>query len=105
MAAEEWVMVVYPTTDPAAVLHRALDGEPPESSLTLYLVTFDPDGNNGMGAETFTTDLAQAKRYAGFMEVMEEWKRPSTVRPLRDDGKPNRPLTAYSINPRKVTTA
>jgi hypothetical protein len=30
--------------------------------------------------------------------AMEVWTRQSRVRPLRPDGKPNRPLTAYTIS-------
>ena len=37
-----------------------------------------------------------------FQDVMDCWKTRSLVAPLRDDGKPNRPLTAYSIEPVEI---
>ena len=36
-------------------------------------------------------------KFADMSEAFECWKRQSTVCPLRADGKPNRPLTAFSI--------
>jgi hypothetical protein len=98
-AQETWVMVVYPSTDPVELLAHALDGKPREEA---YLLAFDPDGSRGLGDIVLTTDIARAKRFPGFLAVMEEWRRSSTVVPLRDDGKPNRPLTAFSIHPKKV---
>ncbi len=62
-----------------------------------YLQDFDPDAMDGAGVAHWTSDKALAKRYADTAAAMTEWKRPSTIKPLRPDGKPNRPLTAYSI--------
>lgn len=67
-----------------------------------YLESSDPDANDGMGAETWTDDPDKAKRFAGFMDAMDCWKAQSRVRPFRDDGKPNRPLTAYSVQPQRI---
>jgi hypothetical protein len=67
-----------------------------------YLEWSDPDADYGMGDERWTNDLANAKRFKTFVEAMECWKAQSTVRPLRSDGKPNRPLTAYSVSPEYV---
>lgn len=36
--------------------------------------------------------------------AMECWKTQSTVQPLRDDGQPNRPLTAYNVVIEKVSS-
>jgi hypothetical protein len=36
-------------------------------------------------------------RFADLAAAVACWKRQSTVRPLRPDGKPNRPLTAFTI--------
>jgi hypothetical protein len=67
-----------------------------------FLVSFDPDGNDGHGTVRLTDNIDHAKRFDSFAAVLEEWKRQSTARPIRDDGKPNRPLTAWSIQPRRL---
>jgi len=67
-----------------------------------YLEWSDPDANNGMGAERWTSDPAKAKRFLTFEAALACWKAQSTVRPWRDDGRPNRPLTAYSVTPERL---
>lgn len=62
-----------------------------------YLETYDPDAMGGYGAVTWTRDLQKAKLFAGMAEAMQEWMRTSTARPVRVDGRPNRPLSAYTI--------
>jgi hypothetical protein len=68
-----------------------------------YLEFSDPDAKFGFGDERWTDDLAKAKRFASFREAMECWKAQSSVRPYRPDGKPNRPLTAFSVMPERIT--
>jgi hypothetical protein len=67
-----------------------------------YLEWSDPDANKGMGAERWTASLERAKRFATFAEAMECWKAQSSVRPFRGDGKPNRPMTAYSVQAERI---
>jgi hypothetical protein len=67
-----------------------------------YLQWSDPDANDGFGNDWWTTDLAKAKRFATFTDAMECWKAQSSIRPFRDDGRPNRPMTAYSVTPEKI---
>ena len=62
-----------------------------------YLEWSDPDANRGMGAECWTDDRKKAQRFATVNEALACWKAQSLVRPIRPDGRPNRPLTAYSI--------
>jgi hypothetical protein len=62
-----------------------------------YLAAFDPDAMDGYGAVAWTADRSAALRFADFAEAYETWRRRSTVRPLRPDGQPNRPLTAYTV--------
>lgn len=96
--SEQWVMEVLITgkADANAVLQSILAKKPIPIA---YLQSFDPDGNAGYGEIILTGDIDDAQRFASFLDVMEEWKRQSRTVPLRDDGKPNRPLTAYSIHP------
>jgi len=62
-----------------------------------YLEWADPDANNGIGADRWTTDIDKAKKFATFADAVECWRAQSTVNPVRPDGKPNRPMTAWSI--------
>ena len=63
----------------------------------MYLHSADFDANGGIGDMAFTSDPARAMRFASSDEVLELWHTQSTVLPLRPDGKPNRPLTALTI--------
>jgi hypothetical protein len=67
-----------------------------------YLATFDVNAHGGRGEATFTPDIKRAMRFADGGEAMRAWRMRSTVRPLRDDGKPNRPLTAYTVETENV---
>lgn len=71
-------------------------------SIICYLRTYDPDACKGFGYVEFTSRISEAKKFDSARAVLEEWNRQSTVRPLRDDGKPNKPLTAYTISPAEV---
>ena len=62
-----------------------------------YVATYDPDAFDGLGHATFTEDPYLAATFASFERALEFWQAQSKVRPLRDDGKPNRPLTALSV--------
>jgi hypothetical protein len=67
-----------------------------------YLEWSDPDANDGLGDDRWTDDPAKAKRFKSFAAAALCWKAQSTVRPLRDDGEPNRPMTAYSVTIEKI---
>jgi hypothetical protein len=67
-----------------------------------YLEWSDPDARNGMGDDGWTPDLNRAQRFATFSDAMECWKAQSSVRPFRPDGRPNRPMTAYSVMPQRI---
>jgi hypothetical protein len=62
-----------------------------------YLQWFDAEMHDGRGEAQFTPDLAKAKLFKDFDEAMEFWRTRSKTRPYRDDGAPNRPLTAFNI--------
>lgn len=58
----------------------------------------DPDGRP-IGAHIVVTEtVAGAKRYATTADALEEWRTVNPAEPWRLDAKPNRPLTAFSIN-------
>jgi hypothetical protein len=69
-----------------------------------YVVEYDPTyvepGVPYYGGKLVTTpDLAKAKRFTDAIEATKLWRASYGTRP---DGKPNRPLTAYTVEIKKV---
>jgi len=62
-----------------------------------FLESFDHDACNGHGYATFTDRVNHAKRFADHAEALAFWNKQSAVRPLRPDGRPNKPLTALTV--------
>jgi hypothetical protein len=66
-----------------------------------YLEAFDPyfpdPTGKGLGLMLTTPDIKAAKRFPSILEAAEYWKQQSPVVPFRDDGLPNRPLTAFTV--------
>lgn len=62
-----------------------------------YLASYDPDAHAGQGLASWTEAPAQAMQWPTFNEAFRTWRQQSATRPLRDDGKANRPLTAYTV--------
>jgi hypothetical protein len=69
-------------------------GEPDKR---VWLKAYDASTPDGRGKITTTTVQAEALRFDDLPAAFECWKTTSTTVPLRDDGKPNRPLTAFTI--------
>lgn len=63
-----------------------------------YLTKYDPDFRSGRGFVDGSDKIGDAIFFADKKEAMEFWKQPSKTHPIRStDGKPNRPLTAYTV--------
>ena len=69
---------------------------------TAWLKSFDANARQGRGAIRTTKHRQEAQRFKSFEAVMACWKTESTVAPFRPDEKPNRPLTAFTIQPIEV---
>lgn len=67
-----------------------------------YLEAFDFEHGDGVGWGEFTSDPVKAKRFDDTVAAMTFWKIVPTCRPLREDGKPNRPLTALCVEIREI---
>lgn len=74
-----------------------------------YLLDYDPgrDGADPNGlpmlAHVVTTpNPGEAKRYHDLAAVHAEWTRVDPRQPVRSDGRPNRPLTAFTISTERV---
>jgi hypothetical protein len=79
-----------------AIGHAQID--PPE-----WVVAFEPDSSQTdpptypTGTTDSDPDPGKAKRFLSFAEAAEFWKTQSKTVPYRPDGKPNRPLTAFTV--------
>lgn len=62
-----------------------------------YLASYDPDANNGQGDAAWTADPAMALVFTSVEAACECYRAVPVNRPVRPDGKPNRPLTAFAI--------
>lgn len=62
-----------------------------------YLASYDVDAHDGQGSAQWTDSIEEALRFADGAAAMAAWRSQSTLRPLRDDGQPNRPLTTFTI--------
>jgi hypothetical protein len=67
-----------------------------------YLADYTPDGYDGLGDAVMTPRKRQAKRYPTMIDATEHWRSVSKTHPVRRDGKPNRPLTAFTIEIEQV---
>lgn len=74
----------------------------PEELTGQYLESFDHDGADGFGYGIFTDDPSKAMKFTDAKSALDFWKKKSMVRPLRADGRPNRPLTASTITLEQV---
>lgn len=82
------------------VLMRCVEliGAPEQPDKGKWLMSFDPNGNDGFGAIVWTDMKEAAKVFDSTSDALEFWAQRSTVRPDRDDGRPNKPLTAYTVS-------
>lgn len=62
-----------------------------------YLKAFDVDAHEGRGDATFTKNVAKAMRFKDVAEALAAYQMQSKLRPMRRDGRPNRPLTAFNM--------
>ena len=78
------------------VSHGLASGDK-DDSVGLYLESFDADAYQGRGYAAWTRDLNKAMKFAKPEDCHKIWRTISKTRRFRDDGKLNRPLTAYTI--------
>ena len=72
-----------------------------------WLVAYDPDGGPAhidypTGSFETDSDPAKALRFPDMVTAWKLWRTTSTRTPLRPDGRPNRPLTAFTIRVEKL---
>jgi hypothetical protein len=78
-----------------------LDGgaAPPDGA---YLEEADFEYAGGFGAAKWTEDVARALRFESMLDALVFWRTQSKTRPYRSDGRPNKPLTAYTVEIREL---
>lgn len=62
-----------------------------------YLKFYDPDGDGGAGTIVTSPNIDEAIKYTSAIEAGRARNLISTILPVRLDGKPNRPLSAWHI--------
>jgi hypothetical protein len=92
-ARKAWGLPPYPRRDTREVLIRILD----QPYAGKFVADYDPDGCSGRGRLSTTSDPTSALRFADVGPAMKCYRQQSTVAPLREDGRPNRPLTAFTV--------
>ena len=81
---------------------RVIGAQMPEGWMNVpesgrYLMDFDVAVHPGHGSFPSTPSIRRAKHFANAGDATKFWQTQSLVVPLRTDGLPNRPLTAYTI--------
>lgn len=87
------------------IVRPALDDGGEDVYLADWDVDWQPEGWESplpTGYAQFTANPDDAHVFASFEEAIGVWRQQSTRTPLRSDGRPNRPLTAYTIEVRPV---
>jgi hypothetical protein len=75
--------------------HALSDGAP--LPLPMFVVLCDVDACDGFGEIVLTNNPMSAQQFRDAQEALLYYTRVSRVRPTRDDGEPNRPLRAFTI--------
>lgn len=69
----------------------------------MYLMEYDPGRDGTLGGQPITAhilctqDKRKAMKFESLVELTETWKMTDPRNPVRYDGRPNRPLTAFTI--------
>lgn len=85
-------------TDFAIYVHEvASTGQP----INRWLKSYDADGHDGQGAVEFADTFAEAQHFGAIAKALELSMTVPKSRPVRMDGRPNRPLRAFTIEIRR----
>jgi hypothetical protein len=91
------VAAELPETAIRIVLISHADGRTDGVSVGAYLASYDPEGDAGNGVAVWTRDPAQAMTFPTGEAATACYRAVPPNRPLRPDGKPNHPLTTFSV--------
>jgi hypothetical protein len=86
-------MIVIRCIELTGVAGHPSNGSSPRG---LFLKAYDPEAFDGRGWAEWGT-LDEAMKFSTSGEAWMLWRGVSMTRPVRADGAPNRPLTAFTI--------
>lgn len=66
-----------------------------------WVKAYDPD--DGVARPTLTWDPDEALMFDDMDAAVTRWRAVDPLVPVRDDGKPNRPLTAFTVEFERLT--
>ena len=69
--------------------------DPPEGA---WLEAYDPEAFGGRGAAHWNMDPKRAMQFEDHAKAFALWRTVPRSKPRRPDGKPNRPLTAFTVS-------
>jgi hypothetical protein len=84
------------------IFHGWAGQETPPELFGTYVQDFDLEAHGARGQITFTRDLRNAHKWPTFADAMATWNTQSKTVPTRPDGKPNKPMTAMTIEVKEV---
>jgi hypothetical protein len=67
-----------------------------------FLKSFDFEAAGGRGEVVMTNQLDEAKVFPSAVDVFQFMRQVPECKPLREDGRPNRPLTATNWEVRQL---
>lgn len=70
--------------------------------IEMWVKSYNVDAYDGFGEIVFTKDPTQALSFPDMGAALECYRQQSTLYPLRADGQPNRPMTAYTVEITKL---
>lgn len=70
-----------------------LDGTPGPVG---YLKSYDPEAHDGLGQVVLTLELTEAHEFSSVEAALAARYAIPKCRPRREDGRPNRPMLAFS---------
>lgn len=79
---------------------RVLSGLPDFDDVSpTWVAAYDVEAFDGKGMVELTNDPAKALRFDGLAAAFAAWQSSPKCHPVRlTDGRPNRPLTAYTVS-------
>jgi hypothetical protein len=83
-----------PVRRPYRIRVMGLVGDDRTPLRPVYLATYDPTAADGQGLVSWTSDLNEARTFDTLESAMACYQHQVGLRP---DGKPNRPLTAFTV--------
>lgn len=70
-------------------------GIPPQ--IGAFVKSWDAEAHEGRGEVEWTIEPSEALKFRSQIAAYDAWMTVPASRPVREDGKPNRPFTSFTI--------